>query len=231
MATLSTLRNAVYSKLGMDSTAAGNDETLVTQWLNEGVREVLLRTHCYVSAIDLTLTADEWKYDMDTSVMALLQAWDSNNNPVDIINMDDLLDLRYSDSSSYTFGSGNTKMAMLGANMFAVWPTPSDAGTLSAFYVPKPTEMSSGTHDPSNTTYGGVPVQFHKAIELWALKEGSDHEHEARTKSGMQYEAAFDKYIGQLVRPSVNRMQGRKGPARLGRMRGVPSNRSTYPRY
>lgn len=228
MATLAQLRNSVYSKLGMDSTAAGNDEALVTGWLNEGVREVLLRTHCRVDCADMTLTSGSWKYDLPSSVLALKYVVDDESNPCEIIQFEDLLDLR---RASATGQASRMRVALLGSNLFAVWPTPATAEVLDVFYVPKPTEMSTGTNDPSAATYGGVPSEFHKAIELWALAQGSDHEHEGRTQQGVNYLAQFDEYVRKFVRPAVNRMGGKRGQARIGRRPLLTSRNDTYPRY
>src|SRR5574337_1796552 len=92
-----------------------------------------------------------------------------------------------------------------GADLFAVWPTPTTADTLDVYYVPQPTEMSDGSHDPSNATYGGIQTAYHKAIELWALSQGSDHEHEQRTQQGVTYEQRFELYI-KRINQAVNRM-------------------------
>lgn len=228
MATLADLRASVLGRLGMDDTASGTDEGLVDQWLNEGVREVLIRTHCHVNAIDLTLTANEWKYDLPTSVLALKYVTDSDSNPVQVVDFQDILDLRRTLSSGHT---SNPRMAVLGSNLLAVWPTPTAADTWQAFYVPLPTEMSTGSHDPSNATYGKIPVAFHHAIELWALSKGSDHEHEGRTQNGVKYEQEFELYIARVVRATVNRTGGRRGAARVGRRPLIARSNDVYPRY
>lgn len=216
MATLSTLRNAVYSKLGMDSESSGNDETLVTQWLNEGVREVLLRTHCRVQCADMSLIGGTWKYNLPSTVLALKHVVDGNSNLAEIVTFPDLLELRRADNTDGS--SVPLRVAMLGSNLFALWPTPADGDSLEVYYVPKPTEMSQSTHDPSDPVYGGVPTEYHKAIELWALSQGSDHEHEQRTQNGIKYEQQFELYLGR-VKGAINRMPGGKGVARVGRRR------------
>jgi hypothetical protein len=229
MATLGTMRTAVFSAIGMDSTASGADETSVTKWLNEGVREVLLRTHCRIEVTDMTLTADEWKYDLPTGIMAIKHITDSANNPVDVVQFGEIQELRRADSS--TAVSGTLRVAFLGSNLFTVWPTPSAADSLEFFYVPKPTEMSSSVHDPSESTYGGVPTEFHSAIELWALYRASDHEHEGRSDQGIKYLAQFDEYLRRVVKPAVIRMAPKMGRVRVGRRPMISSDNGRYPRY
>lgn len=228
MATLADLRASVLGRLGMDDTAAGTDEGLVDQWLNEGVREVLIRTHCHVNCIDLTLVADEWKYDLPTAILALKYVTDSESNPVQVVDFQEILDLRRTLSTGHT---SNPRMAVLGSNLFAIWPTPTTADVWEAFYVPKPTEMSDGTHDPSSAAYGKIPVEFHHAIELWALAKGSDQEHEGRTQNGIKYTQEFELYISRVVRATVNRKAGRRGPARIGRRPILARSNDVYPRY
>lgn len=231
MATLADFRTAVGAKLGMDGDNAGTDQTLIDGWLNEGVREVLMRTHCFVKCADMSLTADTWKYNLPSSVLAIEYMVDSDSEPLEPVEFSQLLELRRTDSTVAS-ASTRTRYAVLGANLFAIWPTPSAADTLDVFYVPVPSEMSSGTDDPSAETYGGVPVEYHKAVELWALAQGSDHEHEQRTQSGVKYEQAFELYVARVVRAAVNRKGGvRKGRLRVGRRPMIPPGNGVYPRY
>lgn len=229
MATLTTLRSAVYNRIGLDSTASGTEETLVTGWLNEAVREVLLRTHCYVKCIDLTLTSGSWKYDLPSTALAVKKVIDSSNRPVEVVTPTELFEHRMADSAS---SAVPLRVAFYGSNLLLVWPTPTGASVLEAFYVPRPTEMTVGTHDPSNATYGGIPVEFHHAIELWALAKASDYGHEQRTQNGLKYMAEFDQYILKVVRPAVMRKGGQLGRAMVGPRRGRyrPAN-DVYPAW
>lgn len=227
MATLANFRTRISARVGLDTTAAGAEEVLVDSWVNEGVREVLLRTHCYVKCIDLTLTSSSWKYDLPTTALTLKKVIGPENRPVEVVTPTELFELRLADSAA---SSVPYRVAFYGSNLLLIWPTPSSAAVLEAFYVPKPTEMSTGTHDPSNTTYGGIPTEFHHAIELWALAKASDYGHEQRTQNGLKYMAEFDQYILKVVRPAVMRKGGQLGRIRVGPRRGRyrPANDVDY---
>lgn len=230
MATLTTLRTQVYARLGLDSTAAGNDEARTTEYLNQGVREVLLRTHCYVKCADLTLTTDTWKYDLPTSMLQLREVYsDSSTGSVQLerVSTENLLSLRR--AADTTSDPSVMRYAVEGSNLFMVWPTPSSAAVLDVFYVPKPTEMSSGSHDPSNATYGGVPSEFHHAILLYALAQMADQEDDGSSKMGDKYMMEFEQEI-RRVKAHVNRKGGRLAPARVKRRFGyVRRDPSVYP--
>ena len=224
MATLEAFRRTVGRKTGMDYSAAGDDRNLIDTWLNEGVREILVRTHCYTAATTVETTADEWQYDMSSNIMFVKLIWrDGETSDMIRVSPDEIIDLRRTNS-----GSGSMlRWAMAGTNMLMLWPTPTAAYTISLVYVPRPTEMASNEHDPSNPTYGGIPVEYHKAIELWALSNASDHEHEGRTQSGQKYLVEFEAYIAR-IRAGVNRKAGRLPRARTGLRRPITDN-STYP--
>jgi hypothetical protein len=230
MATLEHLRRTVGRKSGMDYSNAGVDRDLIDTWINEGVREVLLRSHCYTAASVLETTADEWQYDLSTNIMVIKLIYrSSEDSPMERVAPEEILDLRRATGT----GSDATTLrwALEGANMLLLWPTPTSAYDINIVYVPKPAEMSANEHDPSSGTYGGVPVEYHKAIELWALSNASDHEHEGRTQSGSKYLVEFENYISRVVRPAVNRKGGLLSPARVGRRPRFASSNDAYPRF
>lgn len=229
MPTLEALRRTVGGKTGMTYDASGTDQTLIDAWLNEGVREVLIRTHCYTAASFVTTTADEWQYDLSSNVMVIKMIWrDGETAPMVRVTPEEILELRRTSSAT---DDDVLRWAIVGTNMLMFWPTPSEAYDIQFVYVPRPTEMSSAEHDPSNPIYGGIPTEYHKAIELFALANASDHEHEQGTDRGLRYLAQFDEYVKRSVLPGVNRKGGGSMPrARVGRrVRPIGSRNDTWP--
>lgn len=228
--TLQELRRSVGRVVGMDWENAGDDRNLIDSWCSQGVKEILTRTHCHTSASVLETTADEWQYDISATVMAIISLWrDGETSPTIRVTPDQIIEFRRANGTGTD--SNQLRWALSGANLLLLWPTPTVESELSILFVPKPTDMSEGTHDPATSTYGGIPAEYHEAIELWALSKASDHEHEARTQQGVNYMARFDEYIKRVVRPGLNRKGGPLPPARVGR-RGrnyVPAN-DVYPR-
>lgn len=229
MATLETLRRAVGTKTRMDYGNATTDRDLIDSWINEGVVEVLRRTHCFVRCIDLTMTADQWKYDLPSSIIAVKAVWrDGETDPMMRVSPEELIEYRRANGAATD--ATTLRWALAGANLFMLWPTPSSAIEINMLYVPMATAMTATSHDPSNATYGGIPTEYHKGIELWALINASDHEHEGRTQSGMRYLQEFEQYIAR-INSAVNRKGGRMPAVRIGRRPTVPSSNSVYPRY
>ena len=228
MATLETLRRTVGRKTGMEYSAAGTDRDLIDSWCSEAVREILIRTHCYTAATTVETTADEWQYDLSSNVMVVKLIWrDGETSDMVRVAPDEIIELRRSNSTSSSDSS--LMWAMVGTNMLMFHPTPTSVFTVSLVYVPRPTELSFDTHDPSNPAYGGIPVEYHKAIELWALSNASDHEHEGRTQSGQKYLVEFEAYIAR-IKAGVNRKGGRLPAARVGRARRPITDNGVYPR-
>ena len=111
--------------------------------------------------------------------------------------------------------AADVRYAVAGSNLLLVWPTPSSAYTFELLYVPRPTSMSDGTHDPASLTYGRIPTEFHKAIEYYALWQGAEYDENQGAQGGERYRALFEDYLATRVRPAMKR----KGGAELGQVR------------
>ena len=211
MATLANLRTRVSAKLGLDTTAGGTDETLLDSWANEAVLDVLLKTGVYRSSATMTLTANTKDYTLPSEILAVDELYITGSNgdrPLTRASTQDLLYMRRATSTS-----GDVMFyAVNGANLLMVYPTPTAADTLTVYYTPRPTAMSSGAHDPSSTTYGGIPAEHHKAIEYYCLWQGGDYLDDQSSSQGQRY---LDLYEKELAK--IRRAVRRKGGKRLGR--------------
>lgn len=209
MATLADLRTRVTSKLGLDNTASGAEQLLVDSWLNEGVVEILLRTHCTVETGEMTTTANVWSYQLSTSILAIRDVWREEStgaiNPVIRVSEQEILDLHRATSSS---DASYLRYATTGANLLLLYPTPSATYTIDLLYVPRPTAMSSGTHDPSTLTYGRIPTEFHKAIEYYALWQGAEYDENQGSQGGERYRTLYENYLAAIIRPAMRRKGG-----------------------
>src|SRR3990172_8813998 len=116
-------------------------------------------------------TAGTWDYQLDTGILHVKDLWREDAAGAVFPAVHDsyleILNLHYATTAAAD--SNVIHYAVLGSNMLTLWPTPSAVYTIKLFYVPRPTAMSDGTHDPSNITYGRIPTEFHKAIEYYAL--------------------------------------------------------------
>ncbi|MBI3936417.1 MAG: hypothetical protein HY323_05525 [Betaproteobacteria bacterium] len=215
MATLALLRSRVSKKIGLDETAAGAEEVLLDSWLNEAVEQVLLRSRCFVKKATITLTKDVNEYELDTvlsgGTLSVLKLINSDSVPLERVSPEEMADLRRSTAS----GTQAWKYALDGANLLMIWPTPTAAGTLTVYHVPRPTAMTTGANDPSTATYGGIPAEFHKLLEFYGLWQAADFDDDASSQVGTLYRAAFDRGLAEMRR-ALRQRGGRKlGPARL----------------
>ena len=229
MATLADLRTRVTSKLGLDNTASGAEQVLVDSWLNEGVVEILLRTHCTVETGDMTTTADVWDYQLSTNILAIRDLWRENASadiePVIRVSEQEILDLhRHSPGGDAAY----LRYATVGSNLLLLWPTPSSVYTLDLLYVPRPTSMSSASHDPSSLTYGRIPTEFHKAIEYYALWQGAEYDENQGSQGGERFRTLFEDYLATRIRPAMKRKGGVELPQ--VRRKSWRSRRSTLAR-
>jgi len=209
MATLADFRTRVASKLGLDNSAGSAEQLLTDSWCNEAVVEILLRTQCTVETGEMATTVGVWDYQLSTNILAMRDIWREDANgridPVIRLSEQEILDLhRSSTSSSAAF----TKYATSGANLLLIWPTPTAVYTLDLLYVPRPTVMSSGSHDPSTLTYGRIPTEFHKAIEYYALWQGAEYDENRGSQGGERYRTLFENYLAQVIRPAMKRKGG-----------------------
>lgn len=229
MATLSTLRTEVYSVMGLDSTAAGTDETLVTAWLNEGVRDVLLRTNCYITCATMTLTAGSANYDLDTTVMDMKEAYitgaaDSTDYRLQQVSPGEIIEYRVGGGQSTT-GNPVSYYAINGGNMLMVYPTPAAADVVNLYYIPRPTEMSSGAHDPGTSTYGLIPVEIQPCIVEYAKWKAAELDDDESSNQGKMH---WERYL-ELVK-QAKKIINRKGGTALPPVNVKRRNRRPWAR-
>jgi len=211
----------VISKIGLTSTAAEIDETMVDEWLNQGVTDFLLQTRCNVNCADLTTTAGSWKYTLPVSMLSVLEL-NSEDDTIARTTPSELLRMRRNSTSTGT----PSFYALAGNDLLMLAPTPGSIVTLELLYVPRPNAMTTGTHDPSVEAYGGIPSEYHKAIEAYALWQAGDYSDDSSSNVGSEYR----KMYLELVR-EYKRAIRRKGGRSLGKIRmpvgvGVASDNS-----
>lgn len=223
----------VQQKLGLDSTAASTEETQLIAWINEGVVDVLLRARVNVNCGDLTLTANTWKYTLPTSALAIQDisytTADGTSGQLIRVTPDDIL--RYRAVTPAT-GARVKYYALNGHDLLMLYPTPSSADTISIFYVPRPTALSSTSstaHDPSSETYGGIPTEYHKAIELYALAQAAEYTDHQPSQFGARYKAEYEAKLVEIKRAMRHKGGRSLGPAIVGKRRPLVGDNSTYP--
>ena len=196
---LADIRNEVTRVIGLDSTAAGTDELLLDAWANEAVVDILLETRCYVASATTDVTVDEGDYTLDSDILHVVDVHLASGGVkyrLKHVSPQQLLDMRVSDNAEAA--SPVTHFAVVGSNLLMVYPIPSTADTMTIYYVPRPTAMSTGTNDPSTTTYGGIPTEFHRAIVKYVEAEAADYRDDATSQQGDRYRADYGRWLSKI---------------------------------
>jgi hypothetical protein len=213
LATFTVLKSRVSKVLGLDETASGTDDTLLGYELNDAVREFLLDTHINVNRSETTIAAVEDDSEIGTPVLVMLDIQITGTNGQislpERTSPQEILRMRRAGSVS----SGTTRWyAHNGNDMYMFYPSLAIGDVVTIYYVPKPTEMSSASHDPSNETYGGIPVEYHPALIEYAKWKMADYDDDGSSQQGLVYQANYER----LVRKALRRKR-LKGGRSLGR--------------
>jgi hypothetical protein len=145
----------------------------------------------------MALTAGQGDYTLDSSILAIDDLYMSSggaNFRVRRLSSTDLLNLRL-----FSVSSSPVQMyAVAGANLLMVYPAPLQADSFTIYYVPRPTAMSAGSDDPSTTSLGGIPSEYHYGIELYMQWKAGDAFDDAGSSNGENYRRA---YLGDPTAP------------------------------
>lgn len=186
--------------------------------------DILLRTRTRAAIATSTLTAGRGDYELPTADLLqirhveVLATGDTQPRGLKRLDPEDLLALRRTNQDNT---SPSRRYAVDGGNLLRLYPIPSSADTMTITFVPRPTAMSAGTHDPSVSTYGGIPTEFHKAIEYYCLWQGADMDDDSSSAQGERYRVLYEGENGNggelaKIRRAVMGKVGRRPALRIG---------------
>lgn len=215
MTTLASFRTTVSSIIGLDNTAGSAEQQLIDGFVNEAVIQVLRRTRLKITIATLDLTAGAKDYELPAAIMYITEIIDERNQPLERVTISAINEWRRAGSPAVG-GSTTYSYALNGANMFMIYPTPtSSTDTLTYYYVPRPIALAVTTDDPSTATLGGIPAEYHRAIELYALWRAADYADDASSQQGDRYQRDFTGEIAQIRRDLQHKAGRRLAPATL----------------
>jgi len=219
--TLAQLSRQVSDKTGLSDATGSADLAFIWRALNEGVRQVLQDTHCYVAETTISIVAGTDEYTLATSILQILEFDNPAAEPYNFViaPASEVLARRRSGAPTGT----PTRFTLMGSNFLVVTPTPATSYSLGLYYVPLPTEMSADAHDASSATYGGIPTFAHKALEYYACAEGME-----RNKDPDFTNYYLQKYQAEIVKIK-KRLRGLAGRHLPPPIVGYPGHR-TYGR-
>lgn len=203
MTQLSTLCGDVAAEIGLNvntSDLTQGDGPFLVSKANEAVLDMLLRTHVYVTGpFTITLTSGVGDYTLDSSILAIEDMYlvsSGANFRIRRLSSTDLLNLRL-----FSVTTSPIQMyAVQGASLLQVYPAPLLADTLQCYYVPRPTAMTAAgpTNDPSTTTYGGIPPEYHPGLELYMMWKAATAFDDGSSSNGEAYRRL---YLGDPTAP------------------------------
>lgn len=188
----------VGQALGMSYDVAGSDELILLQeWFNEGIIDVLLRTHCFVDIGDMQLQVGVTDYRVDTSILALVGKKITSQNQgfeFQVVTLEEIIERNLA-----AYATNTTVSAIAGrGTLMIVSPAPTYVDTIRFYYVPRPTQVAAdGTTtndgiDPSAVTYGGIPTEMHLCVEYYMLWRGAEYDDKKAPMSPKDYETAYE---------------------------------------
>lgn len=218
MATLTTLRNVVASKIGLDN-AAGNEQTLMDEWINQGIVDILLKTRCYVDSADMATQVGVGDYDLDTDILTILEMFlvsGGSTYSLERVTPNELIDMKRRTAAA---SGPSLYYAVMGSNMLSIYPTPSSVDTITVYYVPRPSALSAGGDDPSTAAKGGIPLEYHSGIEYYALWQAGDYADDGSSENGLTYQMQYEKVLQDIRKNQARKGGSRLAPARVGMRR------------
>lgn len=211
----------VAAKLGLDTTAGSEELILMQEWWNEGIVDVLLKTHCYVEIGDLTLQAGVTDYRTDHSILALANSKITSQNQQFLFDVVTLGEAIEDNAFAATTGSTVASAAIEG-DLLMVSPAPTTADVIRYYYIPKPSQAAAdGTTtgdatDPSLSTYGGIPTEYHLAIEYYMLWQAAEYDDKEHALSPKDYRDIYDGLCKDYRKRHRQKAGRGLRPARVG---------------
>lgn len=222
--TLADIRTAVSAELGLDNASSG-DQPEIDRWANDGVRQVLIETRAYVTSQTVTpgASADFSLDTLSTDILLIVDLSFASGGSTffpERVTVDEILQLRRASPAV----SGATSFYVLaGHDTLMFYPTPGASDTVTFYYVPLPTEMSSASHDPfslSGTNYGRLHISLFDALFYYICSRMASLDDDSTSEMGERYRALYREAIGRGRRFLKRRGSGRLPRLRVNRRRG-----------
>lgn len=224
MSTLAQFRSQISYKVGTDNSAGSVEQGLADGWINEAVVDILMETQVYVVESTATLTSGQGDYTMDSNILIVKDLFvtsSGNNYTFDHVSPGEIIQRRASTSVA---GGPTRKYALNGANVLMLWPSPSTGDTVTFFYVPRPTALANPSDDPSSASLGGIPSEWHKAIQWYALWQAGDYMDDDSSHNGQDYRQEYEAWLKR-----IKKERSHKGGRRLGAITPGRSRRPFIP--
>lgn len=209
------IANRVKFTLGLQDDTTFNETTLITDWIYEGIVDIVARCRPMTRLVCLTLTANTQIHDMSQSIIAINDLADSEGF-LDRYTREDIEAIQARGNRGYCYDEP----------LLWVSPIPVEDIEIRVFGVFRPAKMTLGTQSPSEAEYGGLAAEFHPTIVNYCLWKGGEYmQHDASgqgEKWRLQYEGQ-DGMSGEISK--IKRILSKRvtpgGPRRRNPLRTV----------
>lgn len=193
---LTTFRSRISFATGLSNIASSAEQALIDGWVNEAVIQFLLKTKINVQQFNVTLTAGEDSYTVDDDILAWKELWIESASGMRLIRPATAQEIFRRKTLGGGTGAWPVIYSMQGHNLLLIHP-PAQASTdkLHGLYVPLPVALTTGAHDPSEATRGGIPVGYHPALEAYATMRAAAADDKTTGPSFKDYEAEWNAAI------------------------------------
>lgn len=206
---LDEYRTRIARVVGLSATDS-DDLALIDSWVNEGIVEFLKDTKVNQITAQLSVTASSGDYTLDDDILAMTDLWyepvDSQQVLLEPVDSRAILQMRRTTSAQ----EATTRYyAMQGANTLMLYPEPaSSSDLLHLIYVPRPSSVMSATaDDPSTSSLGNIPKEYHSVIEAYAKWKAAEAEEHKPSNFGLSFQAEYAKGVAK-TRSDMNRKAG-----------------------
>lgn len=221
---LGDFRVSVSTEIGLDNsvTAApwSAEQTLIDGYVNRGVVDLLRKTRCNIDIDPMILTAGDGDYNISQAVMEIVELdllpasgglypRPQRVGLAEILNRRKLMPMAAVAPQIYSFS---------GSNLISFYPVPSGSDTAMLYYVPRPQPLVNLTDHPDDPNYGGIPVEFHDAIEYYAQWRAASYDDSADAVNYYKmYQSRFREIRREVGRTGGQTMPRMRIHSRVGR--------------
>lgn len=196
---LSTFRSRVSGSVGIGAASQTAEQALIDGWVNEGIVDFLRRTKTHKRLLQMNLTANEWKYTLDTDILSLEKVWIDTSSALQdrLLEPLDSAEIFRMRAVENPVDVGPMYYSLEGAHLLLLHPAPAaSSDTLNAVYVPRPAALSATSDSPASTANGGIPEEFHQFIESYAKWKAADYVDDQTSQFGQVY---MQEYLAGVV--------------------------------
>lgn len=208
MPTLLAARTALRERLSEPTAAAWTDAEL-NRYLNEGVREIAIRTECLATTADIAVAVGVYLNSAPATVNRIHRAEWVSSIIADFSGSDQIYPLRYTQINNLDRMRGSGQETVTGIpEIFSTWgypgtatfkivlyPRPQTAGTLRIHYYRLPTDASVDA-DLLDLPAGWDHLVYDYAEFRARLKDGDDAWQVAKS----EFEGRLDLFKNQFAR-------------------------------